>query len=100
MQYIRIMKILTLFLALLLSLLPEGTPVANCSPGEDVCYEVVDDVEEEAVIRTSQTPQKQPRVSSTSVSEKTPRDFSHLPSHFPVHLCFERKWLTAGSFRL
>ena len=96
------MKILTLFLALLLSLLPEGIPVVDCSPGEDVCYEeVVDDVEEEeAVIRTPRTPQRQPRVSSIGVSAKTPRDYSHLPSHFPVHLCFERQWLTACSLRL
>ena len=96
------MKILTLFLALLLSLLPEGIPVANCSPREDVCYEeeVVDDVEEEAVIRTSRTPQRQPRVSSIGVSVKTPRDYFYLPSHFPVHLCLERQWLTACSLRL
>ncbi len=94
------MKILTLFLALLLSLLPEGTPVADYSPGEDVCYEVVDDVEEEAVIRTSRAPQKQPQVSSISVSWKTLRAFSLLPSFYHVHICFERQWLTACSLRL
>ncbi len=94
------MKILTLFLAFFLSLLPESIPVANCSPGEDVCYEVVDDVEEEAVIRTSRTLQKQPRVSSIGISAKTPRDCFYLPSHFPVHLCFERQWLSACSLRL
>ncbi len=100
MQFIWIMKILTLFLALLLSLLPEGVPVENCSPGDDVCYEVVDYVEEEAVIRTSRTPQKQPRFSSIGVSAKTSRDFLNLPFYFPVHLCFERQWLIACSLRL
>lgn len=94
------MKILTLFLALLLSLLPEGTPVADYTPGEDVCYEVVDDVEEEAVIRTSRAPQKQPQVSSIGVSWKTLRAFSLLPSFYHVHFCFERQWLTACSLRL
>lgn len=94
------MKILTLFLALLLSLLPEGSPVADCSPWEDVCYEVVDDVEEEAVIRTSRAPQKQPRVSYVSVSSETLRDYSYHPSHYPVQFCSERQWLTACSLRL
>lgn len=94
------MKIMTLFLALLLSMLPEGTPVADYSPGEDVCYEVVDDVEEEAVIRTSRVPQKQPRVFSISVSAETFRDYSYQPFHYSVHFCFERQWLTTCSLRL
>ncbi len=94
------MKILTLFLALLLSLLPEGIPVASYSAGEDVCYEVVDDVEEEAVIRTFRAPQKQPRGSSIGVSANTQRDSFYLHSHFQIHLCFERQWLTACSLRL
>ena len=67
---------------------PEGLPVANHSPWEDVCYEVVDDVEEEAVIQISRAAKKQPRV------------FSHPSFHFPVHFCFERQWLTACSLRL
>lgn len=49
------MKILTLFLALFLSLLPKGTPVADYSPGEEV------------VIRVSQNPEKQPQILSSTV---------------------------------
>lgn len=94
------MRILTLFLALLLSLLPEGTPVIGYTPGEDVCCEVVDDVEEEAVIWTSRTPQKPPRVSSIGVSAKAPKDIFYLPFHFQVHFCFERQWLSACNLRL
>ncbi len=94
------MKILTLFLALLLSLLPEGTPLTDYSPGEDVCYEMVDDVEEEAVIRPPRTPQKQPQASSIIVSAETLREPFTLPSHYPVPFCFERQWLTACSLRL
>lgn len=94
------MKILTLFLALLLSMLPEGLPVANHSPWEDVCYEVVDDVEEEAVIQISRAPKKQTRISSFGVSVIAPKVFFHPSFHFPVHFCFERQWLTACSLRL
>ena len=45
------MKILTLFLALFLTLLPESVPVSHYSQGQEVCWEEVNDVEEEAVIR-------------------------------------------------
>ena len=43
------MKILTLFLALFLTLLPEGASAFNYSQGQDVVLEEVNEIEEEAV---------------------------------------------------
>ncbi len=94
------MKILTLFLALFLSLLPEGTPVADYSPGEEVCCEIVDNVEEEAVIRISQTLEKRPLVLSSTVYAETLRESSGRLFCYPFHYYFERQWLTVCSLRL
>ena len=52
------MKILTLFLALFLTLLPEGAPAFNYSQGQDVVLEEVNEIEEEAVFSSSQRLQK------------------------------------------
>lgn len=94
------MRILTLFLALFLSLLPEGTPVADYSPGEEVCYEVVDDVEEEAVIRISRNLEKQPQVLPNTVCTEAFRESSGRLFCYPFHYYFERQWLTVCSLRL
>ena len=52
------MKILTLFLALFLTMMPESVPIFNISQGQEICLEEVDDVEEEAVVSMSQRIQK------------------------------------------
>lgn len=94
------MKTLTLFLALFLSLLPEGTPVADYPAWEEVCYEVVDAVEEEAVIRISRTLDKQPQVLPNTVYTETFRESSGSVFYYPFHHYFERQWLTVCSLRL
>lgn len=53
-----LMKILTLFLALFLTMMPESVPIFNISQGQEICLEEVDDVEEEAVVSMSQRIQK------------------------------------------
>lgn len=52
------MKILTLFLALFLTMMPESVPIFNISQWQEICLEEVDDVEEEAVVSMSQRIQK------------------------------------------
>ena len=95
------MKILTLFLALLLTMLPESTPCADFFPqGQDSCWELTDDIEEEAVIRTSQGTQKEYQASSRPAPDG-PRFSKKIktPRH-STHHCFERQWLTSCSLRL
>ena len=95
------MKILTLFLALFLTMLPESTPCADIFPqGQDSCWELVEDIEEEAVIRTSQCIQREYQAPCKSVSDglQPPRNLQ-TPQHF-THLCFERQWLISRSLRL
>ena len=95
------MKILTLFLALFLTLLSESAPFADCSLGQDSCLEQVDYTEEgEAVIRTSQTQQKQIQACSEPVFEVSFPESSLLIKYHPVHLCFEKQWLRACALRL
>ena len=94
------MKILTLFLALFLTLLPESVTFVSLPQGQDVCLEEVDDVEEQAVIRL---PKRTPtRVLTPSLSLSTaphPIPVLEITSHL-VHYCFERQWLKACLLRL
>lgn len=94
------MKILTLFLALFLTLLPESVTFVSLPQGQDICLEEVDDVEEQAVIRL---PQRTPtRVLTPSLSLSTaphPIPVPEITSHL-VHYCFERQWLKACLLRL
>lgn len=95
------MKILTLFLALFLTLLPESVPVSPYSQGQEVCWEEVNDVEEEAVIRTVQRSQKGIQVSSAVSSDDGRRPVPvQVFSILPVRFCFEKQWLTACRLRL
>ena len=94
-----LMKILTLFLALFLTLLPDSVPFVNLSQGQDVCFEEVDDVEEEAVIRLPQcTPKKILTTSEAFSREVKPISIQNLTYH-PIHFCFERQWLKACMLR-
>ena len=94
------MKVLTLFLALFLTLLPESVPYVNLSQGQDVCLEEVCDVEEEAVIRSSQQTLKRVQVSSEIPSAVYGPAYVEVPNHY--HFCyrFERQWLMSCLLRL
>lgn len=89
------MKILTLFLSLFLTLLPEKAPVTNTSYYQDICFEEVYDGEEEAIIRIPKGTRASLEISLTE----------HKPVLIPVfhyhriHFCFERQWLTACTLR-
>ncbi len=100
MQYLFLMRILSLFLALFLTLLPEGIPVENCSQVQDVCWEDVEDIEEEAVIKIPQCDQRQVKESSKPVSRGIRRDSIHFEDYLPQRPRFERQWLTHCRLRL
>lgn len=94
------MKILTLFLTLFLTLLPDGAPIASFPQGQDVCMEEMVDVEEEAVMGFDRRVEKASRIDC---------GYSYHPflcSHdfFCVNLsasfCFERLWLSCCSLLL
>jgi hypothetical protein len=95
-----VMRILTLFLALFLTLLPEGVTYVNTSCGQGVCLEEICDIaEEEAVIRS---PQRMTEMDQDSVedpqSDCIPVFTPVFRCHF-VYYCFERLWLTACMLR-
>ena len=90
------MRILTLFLALFLTLLPE----ISCPQEQDVCLEEVIDVEEEAVIRTERPAQEQVQMSSLPVCGDASKCLIHLPELLFSHYCFERQWLRYCRLRL
>lgn len=95
------MKILALFFAFFLALLPESAAVASCPVGQDVYLEEVSDVEEEAVLRTPQRVPRQVRESSSaeSLPEKGKNVFQRVTCCHLIHLCFERQWLLTCRLR-
>lgn len=94
------MKILSLFLALFMTLLPGSVSSPCWSQGQDSGWEEVIDVEEEAVIRTPQAIQKQIPVRAETLRKTGfSRPFPTL-SPIPVHSCFERQWLAFRRLRL
>ena len=94
------MRILTLFLALFLTLLPENAHYVPFSQGQDVCLEEVNDVEEDAVIRTERRAQEQDQTSLLPVSGDSFRCLIRLPESPVSHYCFERQWLRCCRLRL
>ena len=94
------MTILTLFLALFLTLLPESAHFVPCTQGEDICCEEVSDVEEEAAIRTEQRTQKQVHTSSIPVFGDSSVCLIRLPEYPVVRYSFERQWLRCCRLRL
>lgn len=94
------MKILTLFLALFLTLLPEGAPAFNYSQGQDVVLEEVNEIEEEAVISTSQRLQKRFQSPPITIPRVTLLSINQVFIFIPVHICLERQWLLSCSLRL
>ncbi len=94
------MRILTLFIALFLTFLPESAPFEGFSQVQDVCCEDVEGFEEEAVIRTvvsEQCPAKESSKSRPTVFSRYSSDIAE-PNHH--NFCFERQWLAHCRLRL
>lgn len=95
------MRILTLFLALFLTLLPDSVSYVNTtSYGQEVCFEEVCDVEEEAILRAPQRMSDKIQASSETVFTDRKSVFISLFHYRPIHFCFERLWLSACMLRL
>ena len=95
------MKILTLFLALFLTLLPEGAPAFNSfSQEQDVLLEEVNEIEEEAVFSSSQRLQKRVQTPLVIIPRVILPFTNQVFIFIPVHICLERQWLLSCSLRL
>ncbi len=94
------MRILTLFLALFLTLLPDSVPFENYSQTQDVCCEYVEDVEEEAVLKAVTREQRQSKETSESCFRGICFCRTDITEHHPVVNRFERQWLTHCRLRL
>ena len=94
------MKIITLLLALFLTLLPDSVPVSHSSILQEICTEDVIDIEEEAVIRISRPEQKLSAQSSDPATPVISKWQPFIPKVNIVHFCFERQWLTSLRLRL
>ena len=95
------MRILTLFLALFLTLLPESVSYTNVPCGQDVCLEeVCDEVEEEAIIRLPRRMTENVQTSTGDSPTEHNSFFVPLSHHSPIHFCPERLWLAACMLRL
>jgi hypothetical protein len=95
------MRILTLFLALFLTLLPERVPYVNTtSYGQEICFEDACDVEEEAVLRAPQRVSEIVQTLSETVSAGRKCVFIPFFHYRPIPFCFERLWLAACTLRL
>lgn len=96
------LRVLTLFLALFLTWLPESAHFVPCAQGQEICLEEVevDDVEEEAVIRTERRAQEQVQTSSLQVLGDVSGNLGYLPESPVPYYCFERQWLRCCRLRL
>jgi len=95
-----LIRILTLFLALFLTLLPEEAPVVNFSPAQDVCVENVDDVEEEAIVQVVPRSHHKIQICSNPLWAGFDQPLWQGDSCHPIHFSFERKWLISCRLRL
>ncbi len=93
------MRILTLLLALFLTLLPDSGSCVSVPSVQDVCFEEVCDVEEDAILRPSR------RISEDRTASYEIPLTEHRPvivpvfQYHPIHLCFERQWLATCALR-
>ena len=96
------LRVLTLFLALFLTWLPESAHFVSCSQGQEICLEEVevDDVEEEAVIRTERRAQEQVQTSSLPVLVDSSSRLRFILESPVPYFCFERQWLRCCRLRL
>lgn len=94
------MRILTLFLALFLTLLPDSVPFENYSQTQDVCCEDVEDVEEEAILKAVSREQRQTKEPSKSCLRGICICRTDIAEHYPIVFCFERQWLIHCRLRL
>lgn len=93
------MRILSLFLSLFLTLLPE-VPFVCTSTTQDVFCEEVNDVEEEAVIRTAVLEQRKSDESSGILFKESCRNLVDISDFHSVDFFFERQWLIHCRLRL
>lgn len=96
------MRILMLFLALLLTWLPDGTPVQSPSLDRDwVCWENgVDMDEDEAILRTPQRLQERSGPAPSPIhAASSPQEMREIRLE-PLPICFERQWLMTCRLRL
>ena len=95
------MRLLTLFLALLIAILPDGAPQISCPLGQDVYAEEIVDVEEEAVLRYGPRMQKTapggPLIPFLGIRIVESVYYSNIRSFCPS---FARQWLACRSLRL
>ena len=95
------MRVLTLFLALFLTLLPESVSYVNTtSNGQEICFEDACDVEEEAVLRAPQRVSGKVQFLSETISADRKSVFIPFFPYPPIPFCFERLWLAACTLRL
>ncbi len=94
------MKILMLFLAFLLSFLPESDPVATYSQTQEAYWEDVVDFEEEVVIKTIRRELIQSIEFVKSVFQESFDCRTDIVGQHPADFCFERQWLTHCRLRL
>ena len=96
------LRVLTLFLALFLTWLPESAHFVSCSQGQEICLEEVevDDVEEEAVIRTERRAQEQVQTSSLPVLVDSSSRLRFILESPVPYFCFERQLLRCCRLRL
>lgn len=96
------LRFLTLFLALFLTWLPESAHFVSCAQGQEICLEEVevDDVEEEAVIRSERRAQEQVLTSSLPVFGDAFSSLRCIPEIPVSRYCFERQWLRCCRLRL
>ena len=96
------LRVLTLFLALFLTWLPESAHFVPCAQGQEICLEEVevDDVEEEAVIRTERRAQEQVQTSSLPVLVDSSSRLRFILESPVPYFCFERQWLRCCRLRL
>ena len=94
------MKVLTLFLALFLTFFFENLPVENYAQPQEVFCEDVEDVEEEAVIRSVRRGQIQSTESFSPFIQGDACCLSGTLLHPLAVFCTERQWLTFCRLRL
>lgn len=93
-------KIVTVFLALFLTLLPENVSFNNFSQDPSICFEETEGLEEEAVIQAPAPSRRQPQLPSASVTFRPSAFYSYKSPYIPVICCFEKQWISVCRLRL
>lgn len=95
------MRILTLFIALFLTLLPESVSYVNTTSSiQEVCFEDACDVEQEVVLCFQQRVSENVQTLSKNAFADGKSGFTPVFPVRPIHVGFDRLWLTACTLRL